>query len=106
MNYGNKAKKETQREWEEEYQSSKNSKRMSLSDKEIKNIDEIITDDEILGAINHLKEKGVAWDYMSHWVPKLLIRFAPVEIVEIYRKAKILNGNYSEDCVDVEKIFA
>ena len=59
-----------------------------------------------MDAVNRLKQKGVAWDLIAHWVPKILVRFAPVEIVMIYRQVKKLNGNYSEDCVDVEGMLS
>ena len=48
-----------------------------MNDEQIANIQSIITDDDIHYSVMKLKEKGIAWDFISHWVPKLLIRFTP-----------------------------
>jgi len=106
IHYGSKAKLQAQEEWEDEYLSRQHREVQRFSDEEIATIDKSITDEELVNAVNRLKQKGLAWDYIAHWVPKMLIRFAPVEIVMIYRKLKLLNGNYSEDCVDVEGILS
>ena len=65
-----------------------------------------MTDEEIANSAYGLGEKGVAWDYIAHWVPKLLVKFAPVEVIDIYRKIKLLNGNFSHDCIEAEKLLS
>ena len=74
---------------------------MKLSHEEITNISRSINDEEIYHAANGLGEKGVAWDYLAHWVPKLLTRITPEELVQLYRNNKRRNGNYDQDCIDV-----
>ena len=81
MHYGQKAKEATQREWEHEYDSDKQVPKLQLTEEEINNVSSTITDEEIYHAANGLGEKGVAWDHMAHWVPKLLTRLTPEELV-------------------------
>ena len=44
-----------------------------------------MTDEEMFHATNGLGEKGIAWDFIAHWVPKLLTRITPQELVQVYR---------------------
>ena len=44
-----------------------------------------MTDQEIIDGVNGLGAKGVAWDYIAHWVPKMLIKFTPTEVIQLYR---------------------
>ena len=66
----------------------------------------MITNEEIVEATNGLGEKGIASDLIAHWVPKLLVRFAPEAIIEIYRQTKLLNSNFSPDNETTEKLNA
>ena len=44
--------------------------------------------------MTRLKEKGTAWDYIAHWVPKMITRFTPEEIIMMHEKVKSFNQNY------------
>lgn len=63
----------------------------------------MLTDDDIHYSATRLKEKGTAWDYIAHWVPKMITRFTPMEIVQMYEKVKTLNLNYGYNNFDKNK---
>ena len=39
-----------------------------------------ITDKEIEKAVFQVKEKALAWDWITHWNPKLMVMYSPNEI--------------------------
>ena len=62
-----------------------------MNDQQVANIQSTITDEDIHYSVTRLKEKGTAWDYIAHWVPKMITRFTPEEIIMMHEKVKSFN---------------
>jgi hypothetical protein len=92
--YGREAKQEAQREWEDEYQAKPRNKNQNISTDKIM---ETITDQEIYEAVHKVKKRGVAWDMIAHWIPKLMLQYTPQEIIGIYKKVKIANLDFTSN---------
>jgi len=44
----------------------------------------------------NVKEKALAWDWIPHWMPKVMTMFSPKEIREIWKMTKRLTGNFED----------
>ena len=52
---------------------------------------ETLTEEEICQAVYKIKKKGIAWDFITHWIPKLMTEYSPREIYQVYKIIKLVN---------------
>ena len=48
-------------------------------------------EEEIYQAVMLVKKKGIAWDLMTYWIPRLMVDYKPTQITKLFRMIKKMN---------------